>query len=209
MRKIILHILYFILISVSSFGQQIITGKVVDDETKKPIKDAEVLIEGSSTTSRTNFGGYFQLTVDTSNTLIISSTDYESATMKVSAGLNKFQVSLKKHSPNDSLVFVIVEQQAQFPGGMGAMYQYLNKNITFPPDARKLGVDGKVWVEFIIEKDGSINENLIKIIQSLTPSCNREAIRLVKKFPKWIPGKQNNIPVRSKFVIPITFRVEQ
>jgi len=204
MKKTVLHILYFILVSAPLLGQQIITGKVVDDETKRPIKDAEVLIEGTNTASKTNLGGYFQLAADTSNILIISSADYEIATMKVPTGLNKFQVSLKRRTLNDSSIFIIVEQQPEFPDGISGLYKYINKNLKYPRDARKTGVDGKVLIEFIVERDGSIAA--VKVQKSLTPSCDEEAIRLIKEMPKWSPGMQNQKPVRCKFLLPITFR---
>ena len=103
-------------------------------------------------------------------------------------------------------VYDTVEDMPQFPGGPSAMFEYLSKNIQYPEGAKKEGIQGRVIVTIIIEKDGSITD--AKVVKSLAPSLDREAQRLVESMPNWIPGKQNGEPVRVKYTVPVTFRLQ-
>lgn len=103
-------------------------------------------------------------------------------------------------------VFDVVEQMPSFPGGMGAMMQYLSSNIKYPKEAEKKGIQGRVLLSFIVQTDGSITD--VRISKSVDPSLDKEAIRVVKSMPKWIPGKQNGQPVRVKYTFPVTFRLQ-
>lgn len=107
---------------------------------------------------------------------------------------------------DDDKIFTVVEQRADFPGGMEALYKFLNKNIRYPASARRMGVDGKVFVEFVVDKEGKISD--IKVIKGLSADCDKEAIRLVEMMPPWKPGRQNGKPVKSKFVLPLAFKLE-
>lgn len=107
--------------------------------------------------------------------------------------------------PEDQKVFFVVEKQAEFPGGMVALMKFIRNNQQYPADARRLGIEGKVSVMFIIEKDGSVSN--IKITSGVHASLDKEAIRIVSLFPKWIPGMQNGKPVKCQFVLPIPFPV--
>lgn len=100
-------------------------------------------------------------------------------------------------------VLTFVEQDASFPGGEGAMAQWINKHIEYPQLAAEMGQEGKVMVEFVVNKDGSIEQ--IKIAQSASGALDAEAKRLVKKMPKWIPGEHMGKTVRSRFYLPIHF----
>ena len=99
-----------------------------------------------------------------------------------------------------------VELKPSFPNGLTALTQLLNENIKYPAEAAKDGVEGRVIVEFVVEKDGSINN--VRVVQSVDPLLDKEAVRVVKRMPKWIPGKQNGVVVRVKYSIPITFNLE-
>lgn len=103
-------------------------------------------------------------------------------------------------------VFMAVEQQAEFPGGMAAMYKFLNKNQKYPASARRMGVEGKVFVKFIVDKEGAISN--IEIMKGINADLDKEAIRLIKLMPPWKPGKQNGRSVKSQFVLPINFKLE-
>lgn len=103
-------------------------------------------------------------------------------------------------------VFDVVEQMPSFPGGMGAMMQYLSSNIKYPKEAEKKGIQGRVLLSFIVQTDGSITD--VRISKSVDPSLDKEAIRVVKSMPKWIPGRQNGEPVRVKYTFPVTFRLQ-
>jgi len=100
-------------------------------------------------------------------------------------------------------VFVIVESMPSFPGGEVARIKYLNKNIKYPNLSRESGIQGRVFLTFVVEKDGSISN--VKILRGIGGGCDEEAIRVIQNMPKWIPGKQRNIPVRVQFNMPIRF----
>lgn len=99
-----------------------------------------------------------------------------------------------------------VDEKPSFPGGESAMKSYLNSNVKYPDVAQENGVQGRVIVESIIEKDGSMSD--VKVIRSVDPSLDREALRVVKAMPKWIPAKLKGIPVRTKCTTPVVFRLQ-
>ena len=110
----------------------------------------------------------------------------------------------KKVSVDDE-VFVVVEEQAEFPGGMEAMYAYIGKNLKYPEAAKEKGIEGRVFVSFIIEKDGSISNILVK--RAIGGGCEEAAVEMVKNMPKWKPGKQRGKTVRFQFTLPIKFEL--
>ena len=99
-----------------------------------------------------------------------------------------------------------VDEKPSFPGGESAMKSYLNSTLKYPIDAQENGVQGRVIVQFIIEKDGSMSD--VKVIRSVDPSLDREALRVVKAMPKWTPAKLKGIPVRTKCTTPVVFRLQ-
>ena len=102
-------------------------------------------------------------------------------------------------------IFQVVEDMPEFPGGMEALLAYLGKNIKYPSIAQDNNIQGRVIVEFVVNKDGSIVEP--RVIKSLDASCDKEAIRVVSTMPKWKPGKQRGKPVRVKYTVPVLFRL--
>jgi protein TonB len=102
-------------------------------------------------------------------------------------------------------IFTVVEQNAEPEGGMDAFYKYLNKALKYPAQARRMGVEGKVYVQFVVEKDGSLTD--IKIVKGIGAGCDEEAERVVREAKKWKPGKQRGRPVRQRMVIPIIFKL--
>jgi len=118
--------------------------------------------------------------------------------------LFSFMTSTAQTKKND-MVFDVVEVMPQFPGGQIAMLQYLMKNIKYPEQVVKEGIQGRVTVSFIVEKDGSISD--VKPVLSVHPLLNKEAVRVVKSMPKWTPGKQNGKPVRVRFNLPVMFKL--
>lgn len=118
--------------------------------------------------------------------------------------LFSFMTSTAQTKKND-MVFDVVEVMPQFPGGQIAMLQYIMKNIKYPEQAMKEGIQGRVAVSFIVEKDGSISD--VKPILSVHPLLNKEAVRVVESMPKWTPGKQNGKPVRVRFNVPVMFKL--
>ena len=93
-----------------------------------------------------------------------------------------------------------------FPGGNAALMKYLGDNIKYPVVAQENGVQGRVVVSFVVERDGSITD--VKVVRSVDPSLDREAVRVVSTMPKWIPGKQNGSAVRVKYNVPVAFRLQ-
>ena len=118
--------------------------------------------------------------------------------------LFSFMTSTAQTKKND-MVFDVVEVMPQFPGGQIAMLQYIMKNIKYPEQAMKEGIQGRVTVRFIVEKDGSISD--VRPILSVHPLLNKEAVRVVESMPKWTPGKQNGKPVRVRFNVPVMFKL--
>lgn len=103
-------------------------------------------------------------------------------------------------------VFDVVEQMPEFPGGQAALLKWINENIKYPAIAEENGIQGRVVCTFVVEKDGSTTDVLVA--RSIDPSLDKEAVRLLKKMPKWIPGKQRGENVRVKYTVPITFRLQ-
>lgn len=118
--------------------------------------------------------------------------------------LFSFMTSTAQTKKND-MVFDVVEVMPQFPGGQIAMLKYLMENIKYPEQAMKEGIQGRVTVRFIVEKDGSISD--VKPVLSVHPLLNKEAVRVVKSMPKWSPGKHNGKPVRVRFNLPVMFKL--
>ena len=110
-----------------------------------------------------------------------------------------------KHE-EDNKVFEVVEQMPSFPGGYAALMQWLGSNMKYPTIAAENNVQGRVIVQFVVEKDGSITD--VHVAKSVDPSLDKEASRVVKAMPKWIPGKQNSSPVRVRFTVPVTFKLQ-
>ena len=118
--------------------------------------------------------------------------------------LFSFMTSTAQTKKND-MVFDVVEVMPQFPGGQIAMLKYIMENMKYPEQAMKEGIQGRVAVRFIVEKDGSISN--VEPVLSVHPLLNKEAVRVVESMPKWTPGKQNGKPVRVRFNVPIMFKL--
>lgn len=107
---------------------------------------------------------------------------------------------------DETKVFNIVEEMPQFPGGQVALLEYLAKNIKYPVDAEKNGVQGRVICSYVVERDGSLSD--IRVVKSVEPSLDKEAVRVIKSMPKWTPGKANGHNVRVKYTVPVQFRLQ-
>ena len=102
--------------------------------------------------------------------------------------------------------YEMVESMPSFPGGPSALFEYLARNIMYPVVAEENGIQGRVIVTFIVEKDGSITD--VRVIKPVDPSLDKEAMRVIKSMPRWIPGIQKGVPVRVKYTVPVTFRLD-
>ena len=103
-------------------------------------------------------------------------------------------------------IFAVVEAMPEYPGGDAARMKYLQDNIKYPNMARESGIQGTVYVTFVVERDGSVTD--VKILRGIGGGCDEEAIRVIKTMPKWVPGKQRGKPVRVQFNMPIKFTLQ-
>lgn len=103
-------------------------------------------------------------------------------------------------------VFDMVEQMPTFPRGQAELLSFIGKNLKYPTIAQENGTQGRVICQFIVGKDGTVRD--VQVVKSLDPYCDKEAIRVIRSMPRWIPGKQNGKPVTVKYTVPITFRLQ-
>jgi protein TonB len=104
---------------------------------------------------------------------------------------------------NTDEVFTVVEQMPEFPGGESAMNDFLDKNLQYPSMAKEQGIQGKVWIGFIVDKFGNVSN--VEVLRGIGGGCDEEAARVVSIMPRWVPGKQSGRPVIVKFRFPINF----
>ena len=105
--------------------------------------------------------------------------------------------------PEEEPVYTVVEEDPEFPGGIEALYQYLSSNIKYPEKAKAEKITGRVFISFVIEKDGSISN--AKVLRCPDEMLCDEAMRVVKAMPKWKPGRQRGKRVRTQYTLPISF----
>ncbi|WP_334168477.1 TonB family protein [Phocaeicola paurosaccharolyticus] len=201
--------------------------RVVDDS-GNPIKGAAVVIEGLNDGGITDKNGQFSINTNIGDVICISFVGKESLRFPVKESMMNMKSNLmmfdqvkrmddvvvigygerkeKMQQGNDEdPVFMVVEEMPEFPGGMGKCMEYLAKNIVYPVKAHKDGTEGRVIVQFIISKDGSVKNPFV--VRSVSPELDAEAIRVVKGMPNWTPGKQRGENVSVKFTIPISFKL--
>ena len=103
-------------------------------------------------------------------------------------------------------VFDVVEQMPEYPGGIQALFEYLQQNVKYPEDAKKQKIEGRVIATFVVETDGSINN--VEVVKPAFPSLDAEAVRVLSAMPKWKPGMQSGKAVRVKYTVPINFNLK-
>lgn len=103
-------------------------------------------------------------------------------------------------------IFQVVEEMPSFPGGMGELMKFLGNNIKYPAVAQENGIQGRVIIQFVVEKDGSVANPVV--VKGVDPALDKEALRVVKSMPNWTPGKQRGKAVRVKYTVPVTFRLQ-
>ena len=171
-----------------------VKGVVVDYETKQPISGAVFLLKGKVTKNRTNSQGEFQLEGQQGDTIKVAlNQEYTTENIILTADAENLTVELKK---------VVMPE---YPGGPAECMKFLSKNIRYPKTAWKNKVQGRVVVQFVVDKDGSIDD--IKIVKSVSWELNDEAKRVVKRMPKFKPGTVGGEPIRMRFTMPIMFRL--
>ena len=117
--------------------------------------------------------------------------------------LDDYDVVEVEPEPEEEEIFMVVEDQPEFPGGTAALLEYLRKNIKYPAICRENNIQGRVLVTFIVNKDGAIVEP--EVVKSVNPSLDKEALRVISTMPNWKPGSQRGKPVRVKYTVPVNF----
>ena len=120
--------------------------------------------------------------------------------------VKKEKASNPDMTPDKNGVYQIVEEMPQYPGGEDALMDYVSKNVVYPSEAQEKGISGRVFVGFIVEKDGSVSN--VKVLRGIGGGCDEEAVRVIKGMPKWKPGKQDGKPVRVSYMMPIIFKLQ-
>ena len=120
---------------------------------------------------------------------------------------DRYVTSGRNHNSEPEQIFTAVDQQAKYPGGQDALMKFLSSNIHYPETARDYDIQGRVIVKFVVEKDGSIGP--AKVVKGVDSALDQEALRVVRQMPRWQPGKNDGVAVRSWFTLPVTFRLTE
>lgn len=196
--------------------------KVVDEE-GKPIIAATVLVANTTNGTITDENGNFTLEVGTDQSIQVAYIGMSTVTMSVKDCLKKADqtivlsesdtkkdVKVVASAPqavtSDDQTFSVVEQMPEYPGGMRAGLEFMARNLRYPTKAREVGKQGRVIVQFVVRKDGSLSD--FKVLRPVDPWLDAEAIRVISTMPKWKPGMQDRKPVSVKFTLPVTFMLE-
>ena len=146
-------------------------------------------------------------------TIVDDDADVEETTIATSEETNQaveikyVPVAVEEEEPEEQTIFEVVEQMPEFPnGGMAGLMQYLSKNIKYPTIAQENGTQGRVTVQFVVNRDGSIVD--AKVLRGVDPYLDKEAIRVISSMPKWKPGMQRGKAVRVKYTVPVMFRLQ-
>ena len=211
-----------------------ISGIVMEYPAKKPVPGASIIIRGTTMGTLTDKDGKFTLPVKKGDVLVVSYIGLQTQSVVVQADVNlgiwmkedvqpmeemvvvaqtpKEEVKYTKveveetEEPQEKVIFQVVEEMPEFPGGMGEAMKFLAKNIKYPVAAQQAKIEGRVIVQFVVERDGSISD--IHTMRSVSPELDAEAIRVVSLMPKWKPGKQRGKAVAVKYTMPIMFRLQ-
>ena len=115
-------------------------------------------------------------------------------------------VEVEEEEVEEQQIFQVVEEMPEFPGGMGECMKFLGKNIKYPTISQENGVQGRVIVQFVVNRDGSIVDPVV--VRGVDPYLDKEALRVISTMPKWKPGKQRGKAVRVKYTVPVMFRLQ-
>ncbi len=116
------------------------------------------------------------------------------------------QVEVHQEEEETDQIFLVVESEAEFKGGRTALVKFVSENLKYPAKARRMAIEGKVFLAAVIEKDGSISN--VQVLKGIGAGCDEEAVRVVSMLPNWIPARQRGRPVRSRITVPIVFALE-
>ena len=211
-----------------------VSGTVLAADTKIPVMGASVIIRGTTNGALTDLDGKFTLGgLKKDDVIQISFVGFQTRSViikdespltimlddavqnldemvVVAMAPGEEQQPVKKEEPKgepqEKVIFQVVEEMPQFPGGMGEAMKFLAKNMKYPVAAQQAKIEGRVIVQFVVERDGSVSD--VKVVRGVSPELDAEAIRVVSMMPKWIPGKQRGKAVAVKYTMPIMFRLQ-
>ena len=184
-------------------------GTVYDNDEEKPTPVIGAVVKNVRTQKSvvTDKEGRFSIEATAGDQVVVSYAGYEPFALGVSKVFSdngsKYIVPLRH--VNTGKTFDVVEEMPQFPGGPAALFEFISENIQYPKDAEKAKLQGRVIVTFVVKKDGSITD--AKVVKSVAPSLDAEALRVINAMPNWAPGKQGGQPVNVKYTVPLTFRL--
>ena len=211
----------------------IVEGTIIDDATGQPIIGASIIIQNTNNGTITDLDGKFKIETNPKSVLVCSFIGKETYSVTVTEesikSMKKSPIKLKDDvqetdeivvvgygtqkeipqtstSPKDEITFFIVEQMPEYPGGMSELMKYVARNIKYPADALREKKQGRVIVQFIVGKDGYTSD--FKVMKSVSPSLDAEAIRVLANMPKWTPGMQRGEAVPVKYTVPVTFKLD-
>ena len=196
-----------------SEGQGQLSGTVIDRATGKPISTVTVVLENNGTevcSDRTGADGRYEMKSVPAGTYELKATlgGYTSTTMKgivVAAGKFAF-MDIYMNQDGDT-IYNVAETMPQFPGGPNELMKWLGENTKYPETAKANKIEGRVFVSFVIEKDGNVTN--AEVMRGIDKECDAEAVRVVSSMPKWQPGTQNGEAVRCRFTIPFIFKLNE
>ena len=209
--------------NVSTTAEKVTLKMKVVDEKGKPVMGATVLIANTTKGTVTDTDGNFTLEAGTDQQLQVAYIGMSTVTMSVKDCLKKADqtivltesdtkkdVKVVASAPqtvvSDDQTFSVVGQMPDYPGGMRAGLEFMARNLRYPTKAREAGKQGRVIVQFVVRKDGSLSD--FKVLRPVDPWLDAEAIRVISTMPKWKPGMQEGKPVSVKFTLPVTFMLE-
>lgn len=196
----VIPLLFFMIFTMSFSVNENIEQPVINDNTDVDSSLSESTISNEIIIKNTEY-------VNTKEALINIKDDYhlpKKVTPKP-VGVLRNSVSISPPIKEENEVFTIVEQSAQPLGGMIEFYQYVAQSMKYPKQARKLGIEGRVFVEFVVDKHGNLTE--VKALKGIGAGCDAEAVRTISNAPPWKPGKQRGKAVKQKIVLPISFKL--
>ena len=218
----------------SSEEEFLLSGIVMEYPSHKVVAGASVIVRGTNNGTLTNEKGEFEIQVKKGDVLVVSFVGLQTQYLTVQSEVTKLGIHMKADVQNleemvvtayaseeekkqpvakeevkqteEEVIFQVVEQMPEFPGGMGEAMKFLAKNIKYPVTAQQAKIEGRVIVQFVVERDGSVSD--VKVMRGVSQELDAEAIRVVSMMPKWIPGKQRGKAVAVKYTMPIMFRLQ-
>lgn len=179
--------------------------EVLPEEVLNTVKVTEIaIVEDSEVTKEDEVKTQEDLT---QTATAFGATDNDQGTDDVTVVKElKDEVVVEEKKPEPEQIFTAVEEAPKFPGGDAELYRFLSKNIRYPEMAQQNNIQGRVTVQFVVEKDGSIGQ--VKVVRGKDPDLDKEAMRVVKMLPKFIPGKMNGQAVRVWYTLPVNFKLQ-